>query len=407
MIENIDQKILAYALKNASEHDGKCQSGAVLAPLFHEGLDKSEVKNIMPKINEILNRINSLSLEQQKEELRNVEKFISHRKTRAEDELQELPNAIEGKVVMRFRPAPSGPLHIGNMIGAGIPNSLYAEKYKGKFYVIVDDTDPDNTLPEAYENIKKDCDWMLGNVSEYINSSDRMQLYYLYAEKLLEKNSVYVCTCSQEDFKTNYADKAQDCPCRNLEKSEQEKRWEKMLAKDGFKDGEAVLRFKSGMQQKNPAYRDFPLARICTIPHARQGTKYKCWPLMNLVVTVDDIELGMTHIIRGKDHHDNAERQRMIFEALGKEKQFPWTFFIGRVKFTDLILSKSKFTEMIQSGEISGMDDPKIPTISSLRKRNFKPEAFKKFIIQRGLTPVDKVMDSKDFFDLIDQYSKE
>lgn len=406
MIENLEQKIKAYALKNAIEHEGKAQPGAALNPLFHEGLEKSEVKNVMPKINEILKQINSWDLERQKAELEKLSEFISHRKTRAEDELPELPNAEKG-VVTRFRPAPSGPLHIGNMIGAGLPNSLYAEKYKGKFYIVVDDTDPDNTIKEAYENIKKDCNWMLGNVTEYINSSDRMELYYSYVEKFLEKEAVYVCTCSQEDFKTKYADKAKDCPCRGLDKKEQKKRWEKMLDKKGYRDGEAVLRFKSGMQQKNPAYRDFPLARICTKPHARQGNKYKAWPLMNLVVTVDDIELGMTHIIRGKDHRDNAERQKMMFAVLGKAKQFPWTFFIGRVKFNDLVLSKSKFTEMIESGEISGMDDEKIPTIASLRKRNFKPEAFKKFVIQRGLADVDKVMDSKDFFKVIENFSKE
>jgi glutamyl-tRNA synthetase len=403
MVQDIENKIKAYGLKNALEHEGKAQAGSVLSSLFHEGLEKSEARNVMPKINEILSQINSLSLEQQQQQFQELESNISHRKER--QGLPDLPDAPKDGVIMRFRPAPSGPLHVGNMLGAILPNSLYVKKYGGKLYVIVDDTDPENTIPEAYENIKKDCDWIIGNVSEYINSSDRMQLYYYYVEKLLEKQAVYVCTCSQEDFKNNYADQAKDCPCRNLNKKQQEERWEKMLSKEGYQDGQAVLRFKSGMQQKNPAMRDFPLARICTKPHAKQGTKYKCWPLMNLVVTVDDIELGMTHIIRGKDHRDNAERQKMIFDVL--DKKFPWTAFIGRVKFTDLVLSKSKFTEMIQSGEISGMDDEKIPTLASLRKRNFKPEAFAKFVEERGISEVDKVMSSKDFFQIIENYSKD
>ena len=121
---------------------------------------------------------------------------------------------------------------------------------------------------------------------------------------------------------------------------------------------------------------------------------------MNLAVPVDDMELKMTHIIRGKDHRDNAERQKMMFKVLGKK--FPWTFFIGRLKFSDLILSKRKITEGIKSGEFSGEEDARLPTISSLRKRGYKPESFAKFVEQRGLTEVDKVIDSKDFFRAIE-----
>src|SRR4030042_256112 len=91
----------------------------------------------------------------------------------------------------------------------------------------------------------------------------------------------------------------------------------KMLDKYGFREGQAVLRFKSDMKHKNPAMRDFPLARIVLTEHPRQKNKYRVWPLMNLAVTVDDIEMKMTHIIRGKDHLDNAKRQEMIYKVLG------------------------------------------------------------------------------------------
>jgi glutamyl-tRNA synthetase len=158
------------------------------------------------------------------------------------------------------------------------------------------------------------------------------------------------------------------------------------------------------MQDPNPAMRDFPLARINEKEHARQKKKYRVWPLMNLVVPVDDMELGMTHLIRGKDHMDNAKRQRMIFNVFGKK--FPWTYFMGRIKFNDLVLSKRKLNAMIDSGEFSGDDDERIPTIASLRKRGYKPEAFAKFAEQRGLTEVDKVIDSKEFFQIIDNFNK-
>ena len=101
---------------------------------------------------------------------------------------------------------------------------------------------------------------------------------------------------------------------------------------------------------------------------------------------------------------DNAKRQRMIFDVFGKK--FPWTYFMGRIKFSDLVLSKRKLNAMIDSGEFSGDDDERIPTIASLRKRGYKPEAFEKFAEQRGLSDVDKVIDSKEFFQIIDNFNK-
>ena len=180
-----------------------------------------------------------------------------------------------------------------------------------------------------------------------------------------------------------------------------------MLDKNGYKEGEAVLRFKSDMKDKNPAMRDFPLARINEKKHPRQGNKYRVWPLMNLVVAVDDIEFKMTHIIRGKDHRDNAERQKMIFKVLGKEKKFPWTFFMGRIKFTDLVLSKRVISGSVLAGEFSGWDDERLPTLASLRKRGYKPEIFARFAEERGLSEVDKVMNSSDLFELLDRFNRE
>jgi len=400
-----DETIKAYALKNAAEHDGKAVAGSVLSPLFVEGLEKNKIKEIMPRINKIVSEVNKLSLEEQKNELEKLEKEISHRDVRNPEELPELPNVPKTGVIMRFRPAPSGPLHVGHII-AIMSSSLYVKKYGGKFYVFVDDTNPEETLKEAYENIRKECDWLFGNVYEYINSSDRMEAYYKYAQELIGGEKAYVCTCEQEAFK-KLADNMKECPCRKLSAKENLGRWNKMLDKSGFKQGEAVLRFKSNIKDPNPAMRDFPLARINEHKHPKQGTKYKVWPLMNLSVACDDVDYGMTHVIRGKDHRDNAERQKRIFRALGKEKQFPWTFFIGRIKFTDLILSKRKIKAAIDSGEFEGYEDVKLPTWASLRKRGYKPEAFAKFITQRGLTEVDKVMSEKDFFEIIDRYNKE
>jgi glutamyl-tRNA synthetase len=401
-MKDFDKKAKAYALKNAIHYKGRANSGSVISSLFNEGLKKEDIKKYSKEISEIVDYVNKLSLKEQEKEYNKLKDIVSEREVR--EGLEELPDVPKEGVVMRFRPAPSGPLHVGHIISNMI-SSLYVKKYGGKFYIIIDDTSPETTLAEAYENIKRDCDWIFGNVTEYIDSSDRMDLYYSYAFSLIEKDKSYICTCSQEEFK-KLAESKKDCPCRKKSIKKNTKDWEKMIDKKGFKEGEAVLRFKSelGMQDPNPAMRDFPLARIIEKEHPKQKKKYRVWPLMNLVVSVDDMEFGMTHIIRGKDHMDNAKRQKMIFDVF--EKKFPWTYFMGRIKFKDLILSKRKLNSMIDSGEFSGDDDERIPTIASLRKRGYKPEAFAKFAEQRGLTDVDKVIDSKEFFKIIDSFNK-
>ncbi|HPD81742.1 MAG TPA: glutamate--tRNA ligase family protein [Candidatus Pacearchaeota archaeon] len=402
-MKDFEKKARAYALKNAVHYNGKANPGAVVSGLFAEGLKKEEMKEYGKKINEIVTSVNKLSLEEQKREYEKLQDIISEREHR--EGLEELPDVPKKGVVMRFRPAPSGPMHVGHIISCMI-SSLYVKKYGGKFYIIVDDTDPETTRAEAYKNIKRDCDWTFGNVMEYINSSDRMKIYYDYIDKMIHKNVAYVCTCSSEKFK-GFSELKENCPCRNNDLKENNYRWKKMLdKKQGYKPGEAVIRFKStlGMKDPNPAMRDFPLARINEHEHAKQKKKYRVWPLMNLVVPIDDMELEMTHIIRGKDHMDNSKRQRMIFDVF--KKKFPWTYFMGRIKFNDLILSKRKLNSLIDSGEFTGDDDERLPTIASLRKRGYKPESFAKFAEQRGLTDVDKVMDSKDFFKIIDSFNK-
>jgi len=124
--------------------------------------------------------------------------------------------------------------------------------------------------------------------------------------------------------------------------------------------------------------------------------------LMNLAVAVDDIEMKMTHIIRGKDHRDNAERQRMIYTALGLKKQIPWTAFLGRIHFKDMELSTTQIRKAIKEGKYSGWDDKKLPTIASLKKQGYKPQAFWKFAERVGLSETDKIFDRKEYFTLLD-----
>jgi len=399
MIKDFEKKIKAYALKNALAHEGKAMQGPVISSLFNEGLKKSEVGKYAKKISEIILEVNSLSIEEQEKEFEKLEKQTSHREVR--EGLEELPDAKKG-VVMRFAPSPSGPYHVGHAMTACI-SFLYVKKYKGKFYVRIEDTNPENIYPPAYKMIKQESDWLFDKIAKVIIQSERMEIYYEYLEKLIKKNAVYVCTCSQEKFK-EFIDKKKDCPCRKNTLKENMEKWKKMLDKKGYEEGEAVVRFKSSMKHKNPAMRDFPLARINLTKHPLQGNKYRVWPLMNLCVTVDDIEMKMTHIIRAKDHRDNAERQKMIYEVLGKK--FPWTAFLGKIHFKDMELSTTKMRQAIEKHEYKGWDDKRLPTIASLRKQGYKPQAFWKFAEQVGLSESDKVMDREEYFKLLDNFNK-
>ncbi|GIU68737.1 MAG: hypothetical protein KatS3mg001_587 [Candidatus Pacearchaeota archaeon] len=400
-MKNLEKKARAYALKNSLSYGGKASINSVISSLFHEGLKREELKEKFKEIEKIVNEVNSLSIERQKEEFEKLKKIISERKKRVG--LPSLPKAKKGKVIMRFAPSASGPLHIGHALTASL-SYLFVKKYGGKFYVRIEDTNPENVFSDSYEMIKEDCDWLFKKKYILLIQSDRMPLYYSYAEKLIKRNSAYVCSCPSEKFK-EYVQEKRNCPCRSFSIKENLQRWKNMLNENGFNEGEAVLRFKSNMKDKNPAMRDFPLARINLQKHPRQGKKYRVWPLMNFAVAVDDIELKMTHVIRAKDHRDNAKRQKMIYNALGK-KTFPWTAFLGRIHFRDFELSTTKMREGIVIGYFSGWDDEKLPTLISLRKQGYKPEAFWKFAERIGFSESDKIFDKKEFFTLLKSFNK-
>jgi glutamyl-tRNA synthetase len=410
MIQDLDKKILAYALKNAVEHEGKCQAGNILSSLFHEGLDRADIKQVMPKINDCVKKINSQTIEKQQKELEELENLISHRHER--EGMPELEDVPKKGVIMRFSPSSSASaFHIGHIL-TGMPTCLYIKKYGGTFYLRIEDTNPEKTVPECYEEFPKEAAWIFGNITEFYAQSDRMQRYYDFAEKLINKGLAFICTCKKQEDEENENERKEEsykvrepCKCRNNSIKDNQDKWKKMLDKKGFKEGEAILRFKTSLELNNPSLIDFPLARINTTKHPRQGTKYRVWPLMNLCVTYDDMEQGCTHIIRAKEHEDNAKKQAMIFEALNIK--VPQTYFLGRYNFNDLEISKTKITERIKRGEFSGWDDIRLPLARNFKRRGYQPLAFERMVEQRGLSKVDKVLDKKDFYDVLDNFNRE
>jgi len=401
-MKDFEKKVKAYALKNAIAYGGKAQLGSIISGLFNEGLKKNEVSKYIKDISKILKQVNSLSLKEQEKEFKKLKKFVHEREVR--EGLRELSNVKKSGVIMRFAPSASGPWHIGHAITVCL-SALYVKKYGGTLHIRIEDTNPENIYNPAYKMIKDEAKWLLKGIGKIVIQSERMNLYYKYAENLIKKSSAYVCKCPADNFR-EHVKKKENCPCRKAGAKKNLQEWKKMLDKKGYAEGKAVLRFKSNMKDKNPAMRDFPLARINKTPHPLQKNKYRVWPLMNLAVATDDIELKMTHIIRGKDHRDNALRQKMIYKALGKLKSYPEVFFHGRIKFKDLVLSTTQIREAIKKGKYKGWDDKRLPTIASLKKQGYKPEAFWKFAEQVGLSESDKVIDREEYFKLLNAFNK-
>ena len=395
--------IRKYALKNAVEHNGKAVQGSVLSSLFAEGLEKDKVKEIAPQIAEVLKEVNSLSLEEQTKQFGPIKETLSHRDVRKEGELPELENAIEGKVVMRIAPYPSGSLHIGNARQA-ILNDEYCKKYKGKYILAIDDTignEGKPIEPEAYDLIVEGLKWLGCNFdSDIFYKSDRNEKYYEYAEELIRKGYMYVCNCEQEKFK-ELKDNGIECPCRHLQPSEQISRWEQMFDKK-TPEGKYVVRLKTNMQDPDPAFRDRVMFKISERKHERVGTKYRVWPSMEFSWAIDDHYLGVTHIIRGIEHQMSTRVQDFI-RGIFKWPN-PVSMYTGLLILEGIKISKSKGAKEVHSGEYIGWNDPRTWSLQSLRDRGIRAEAIREFMISMGTTKSNSTVPIDMFYAINRKY---
>lgn len=378
--------ILKHALINAVEHNGKARVAAVLGKIIAENPKfKSKIKEIVPKIKEIVDEINSLTLNEQQKQMKKL--GIKIEKKVEKQELPPLPNAKKGKVVMRLAPFPSGPLHIGNARMA-ILNDEYVKRYNGKLLLVFDDTIGSKqkfVLPEAYKLIEDGLKWLGVRVNKRLYKSDRLEIFYKYAEEMLKRGIAYVCTCPVEKLRENRA-KGLECSCRGLSPEENIERWEKMLD-GGYKEGKAVVRLKTDMKHPNPAFRDRVLLRIAEREHPRVGKKYRVWPMLEFSWAIDDYELGVTHVLRGKDLIIEDLVESFIWDKMGwKKAEF---VHYGLLNIKDIKLSKTKSRIAIEHGKYSGWDDPRTWSLQSLRKRGILPEAIRNFILRMGLSLAD------------------
>ncbi len=379
-MENVKKKILAIALKNAINHNGKANPKAVLGRFLAENPEyRKKAKEVLQVVEKVVKEIENLSINDMKKMLKDLGVNVEE-KGRKEKDL-ELPN-VKDKVVMRFAPNPSGPLHIGHA-RAAVLNDYFVKKYGGKLILRLEDTDPKRVLPESYDMIKEDLDWLGVKVDEIVIQSDRMEIYYEYGKKLIEMEYAYVCECEPEEFR-KLRNKGIPCKCRERSVEENLDLWEKML--NGEIENVAV-RLKTDIRHKNPSIRDFPIFRIEKTPHPRTGEKYVVYPLMNFSVPIDDYLLGMTHVLRGKDHIVNTEKQSYIY------KYFNWKMpeFIhyGILKIEDTVLSTSSIYKGIKEGLYSGWDDVRLGTLRALRRRGIKAEAIYEIMKRIGIKQAD------------------
>jgi len=374
------------ALQNAVKHGGVPQAGAVVGMVMGAHPEfRPRAKEVAALAKEAIADVAALSSEDRVRKLQALAPdmykalFVKHEHRKV---LPDLEGAEHG-VVMRFAPNPSGPLHIGHA-RAAVLNDAYVKQYGGRYILRIEDTDPKRVDPAAYEMVKEDIAWMGLGITETVTQSDRLPLYYDLCEQLIRRSGAYVCTCNNEHFKELRQAKTA-CPCRDKFMEKNLEDWGKMLD-HAFKEGEATVRIKTDLNNPDPAMRDFPAFRILdSPPHPK--VQAHVYPLMNFSVVADDHLLGVTHVIRGKDHIANTRRQRYIYDHFGWK--VPIYRHYGRMGIEGVVLSTSQMRLGINEGTYTGWDDIRLGTLRALGRRGIRPEAVRNAVLAIGIGDTD------------------
>lgn len=385
MTDQTEETIRKFALQNAVFFKGRANPKAVVGKVLGGCPElRSRAAEITPLIESIVAEVNAMGLEAQTKALEEMDaSLLVKEKKERKYELPELEN-VEDRVVMRIAPGPSGPLHIGHT-RVSILNDEYVKRYGGDLVLRFEDTNPEKIDPNAYDMIPEDLDWLGVKCSKTYIQSDRFPMYYDHTRRLIEGGHAYVCTCIADRWR-ELKDRGEACPCRGLPVEEQLDRYDRFLAGD-YADGDAVVVVKTDLKHPNPAVRDFVALRLVRHPHPRTGSKYVAYPMMNLSVAIDDHEMGMTHVIRGKDHLNNTFRQEYIFGYMGWKK--PVYYHYGLVNIPDTVLKTSLIKQSIAAGEYTGWDDVRTGTVRALSRRGIRPEAIRRYWVEAGMKPVD------------------
>ena len=299
----------------------------------------------------------------------------------------------KGRVHTRFPPEPNGYLHIGHAKAICL-NFGIARDYKGLCNLRFDDTNPTKEEVEYVKSIEEDLRWLgfnWGNQEFY--TSDYFDKLYEYAVQLINKGKAYVCDLSMEEVKKyrgTLTEPGIESPYRNRSVEENLDLFNKM--KDGgFEDGTRVLRAKIDMSSPNMNMRDPTLYRIRRAHHHRTGDKWCIYPMYDFAHCLSDAIEGITHSICTLEFENNRPLYDWILDQLGVHH--PQQIEFARLNLTHTVLSKRKLLEIVEGEHVNGWDDPRMPTLSGLRRRGYTPKSIQVFCEKIGVAKFNSIID--------------
>lgn len=315
----------------------------------------------------------------------------------------DLASGKHDSIITRFPPEPNGYLHIGHAKSICLNFGL-AEEFNGKVNMRFDDTNPLKEDEEYVNSIKEDVQWLGFNWDNLFFASDYFDEMYKRAIVLIKKGKAYVCDLSQEEIRETrgtLTEPGKESPYRNRSVEENLDLFERM--KNGeFKDGEKVLRAKIDMSSPNLNFRDPVIYRISHSTHHNTGDKWCIYPMYSFAHPLEDAIEGITHSICTLEFED----QRPLYDWVVREcemESVPRQIEFARLNLTNTVMSKRKLKLLVDEGVTDGWDDPRMPTISGVRRRGFTPEAIRAFCNEIGVAKADSTVDSR----LLDHFLRE
>ena len=300
---------------------------------------------------------------------------------------------FDSRVHTRFPPEPNGYLHIGHAKSICL-NFGIANEFKGLCNLRFDDTNPTKEEVEYVESIKEDVKW-LGfdwDKREYY-ASDYFEKMYGYAVELIKKGKAYVCDLNADEireYRGTLTEPGKESPYRNRAVEENLELFEKMR-KGEFPDGSHTLRAKIDMKSGNINMRDPVIYRIMHAEHHRTGNKWRIYPMYDYAHCVSDSIEGITHSICTLEFEDHRPLYDWFLNELGI--YHPRQIEFARLNLSYTVLSKRKLIQLVQEGHVNGWDDPRMPTISGLRRRGYTPESIRNFCERIGVAKRDSLVD--------------
>ncbi len=303
-------------------------------------------------------------------------------------------NKHQGRVVTRFPPEPNGYLHSGHAKSICLNFGIAAENEGGVCNLRFDDTNPIKEEAEYEESIKRDVRWLGFDWEDRLfYASDYFDQLYEYAVQLIQKGKAYVCSLSAQDireYRGTLSEPGKDSPYRTRSVEENLKLFEGMRAGE-FKDGSHVLRAKIDMASPNLNMRDPTLYRIRQVPHHRTGDKWLIYPMYDYAHSLSDSLEGITHSLCTLEFEDHRPLYDWVLDELNLDSH-PQQIEFARLNISYTVLSKRKLLELVKEGHVTGWDDPRMPTLSGLRRRGYTPEAIRNFCEQIGVAKRDTVI---------------